>query len=753
MKKLTAWLLTFACLCCLLPAAATSFAEGESNRVYIVPDLGDGATLEEGVLDDLYVVGSLSADKKTFTYTESRMLSFTVTLEEGWSYSTAYSQVFRGDEEHVTVTGVGQDITVTYDAVAGVKIPFASLCSVGIYTEAKELPKMYLTISGDWEDVTKETWVDAEMNLQLGTKAFVSGNFIGACQVKGRGNMSWGKDQKPYSINFEKKTSLLDFPEIKKYCIVTNASDGSYLRNLITYQAYQKLDGIGYVVHAELVKVYLNGDYGGIYTLSERLRISANQVQDVAADAENVTGGYLVEKSVTGKKDDNDVYFKAPYHGHSDSEDIVLFKDPDEPNAEMIAYTKGIIDKMHAAIASDSQTAYLDYVDTASWAEFLIVQEVAKNIDGELKTSCFMYIPSESQTVQFASPWDFDLAYNNDGSANNNGNWTYPDGTSLRVRDSTNTDDPKGWMLLTDNCPWFKKLYNNKPAFKRAVQETYTKYRYTVLQDLYRITYRYAAYLGEYADDDEIRIITDWLDDRLAWLDTQWLLTDYDAPACNINVTAYGDVLITSPDGDNASAAFGKSKFLTFTPAQGFTLGQVLFNGRDVTKELSKGTYTTPYMTGDCEIVVALSSDSLTYGGHITGHGETIDNFTVTLSQDGKKKYSVTSKGDTYTFTGVKSGTYTLTIAKAGYVPDENTVSIFIDSDTKSNVLFLKGDCTLDGAVTADDITLLASHLARIETIEKKKARGAVTLTGDKLSSSDLTLLAKFVAGIVKTLD
>lgn len=749
-KKMAAVLLSLATCLCLLPTTNT-VAASTTSRYYIVPELGEGASISQAELDELYVMGTLSSDKTTFTYTVSRTLTFTVNLEDGWTYNSTYSTVFTGDESHLTMTAGGNAIRVTYRAEAGKSIAFSSLRNVGIYTTPNVLPKMYLTIDMSWEDVNKTEWVDAQMEIVLGTKSFDSGNFIGSCQVKGRGNMSWGKDQKPYSINFEKKTSILDFPAIKKYCIVSNACDGSMLRNLVTYQTYQDLDGITYVVHSEPVQVYLNGDEAGIYILSERLRVSGNQIDDEQATADKVDGAYLIEKTVTGKKDDNDICIKAPYHGHADDEDLLLFKDPDEPTEEMKQYVHDAFFTAHDAIMSSSPTAYQQYIDTASWVDFIIVQEIAKNIDGELKTSCFLYLPSGSTVLQFTSPWDFDLAYGN-SSDDNNGNWSYPDGTSLVVNDAPSADTYDGFMTICGNCPWFVSLYS-KADFNRALKEKYTEYRYTIIEDLQNNINKYAAYLDGYGSKSNTTAFKNWLNGRLEWLDSQWLLDDYQGYDCEMNFSLLGDCLVTSSDGNTGAAGVGDVKTYTFTPAADFTLVQVTFNGRDVTSELVNGKYTTPFISDDCEITVLLASGSLTFSGLITGHGETIDGFTVTLSQNDEVVYSTTSVGDTYTFTDVSTGTYTLTISKDGYVSDVNTVTLYVDDDSKTNVLFLWGDCDLDGYVTAGDVSLLAGHLARSAEISKKKAVGAVTFSGgSRPHAADLTLLSKYVAHIVDDL-
>lgn len=61
----------------------------------------------------------------------------------------------------------------------------------------------------------------------------------------------------------------------------------------------------------------------------------------------------------------------------------------------------------------------------------------------------------------------------------------------------------------------------------------------------------------------------------------------------------------------------------------------------------------------------------------------------------------------------------------------------------------LKGDLNLDGEVDASDLTLLARHVAKIETVAGEALDNA-DVTGDgEVDASDLTMLARFVAKII----
>ena len=260
-KKILAGVLAIVLVCCMLPSVTLSTSALTDNTYYIEPKLGDGASIDRSELNNLYVKGILYKNG-TFTFTETRVLTFTVRLENGWTYSEKYSSVFAGDSGSLVVTKGNGYVTFKYTASSGKSVKFSSLKNVCINTTAAEMPKLYLNVSGSFDRVTKEEWVDCQVRLKLGTKSYNSGDFVGSGQVKGRGNYSWQKDdQKPYSINFKEDVSLLDIPATKKYAIVSTVVDVSLVRNLITYTSSQNLVGIDYVG--------LGSDFDGIEVTPE----------------------------------------------------------------------------------------------------------------------------------------------------------------------------------------------------------------------------------------------------------------------------------------------------------------------------------------------------------------------------------------------------------------------------------------------------------------------------------------------------
>lgn len=395
---------------------------------------------------------------------------------------------------------------------------------------ADALPRLDISIDCDFESVTKDEWVNAKISLQLGTKVFASGNYNGSGKVKGRGNSSWGYDKKPYSIKLDEKASLLDIPKTKKYAIVASYTDSTLMRNYITYKAYQDLIGIDYVPKCEFVDVYLNGKYNGIYILVERISIEKNKINIAEADEDNITGGYLIEKNVHGRVNyKKDQVFDCPYQANQ-VKDYFVLEEPEiedtELRREVLQYLNVYMQRLHNSVMGFSSEQYTEYIDEDSWVDFVIVQEISKNIDGNLKTSCWMYKERDNNKLYMTALWDFDLAY---GIVN----WSNADEERNDASDCPGSGTYEDFMIINSSCPWIKKLYQ-QDEFRELLTERYTCYRTTVIAELQALIPEQAAYLAKAEDANNklwkknfslgVANLQTWLNGRLEWLDEVWLI-------------------------------------------------------------------------------------------------------------------------------------------------------------------------------------------------------------------------------------
>ncbi len=493
----------------------------------VTPELSEGLTLADGA--DLTVNGSVLGDM--FIFDETKTLSFTANIDEGWSYSEKYSEVFKGDSAYVRIAKENGAVKVTYEAKNGRAVPVSALKNVKLNASADKLASLFIEVDCKTDEITKEEWTDATFELKLGSKKYESGEYGGVGRIKGRGNTSWTKSkQKPYSITLNEKASWCDIPETRKYALITTSLDSSLMRNYIMYKSAVGLDGIAYTVKCEMINVYINNSSFGVYTLCERVAAEKNKIDIEEATPQNINGGYVIEKNISDKIDfETEAWFECPYQANV-NEDYFTCKDPDEKevNAEMRGYLEGLMQKLHDAVMGTSGEDYTKYIDVDSWIDFAIMQEIAKNVDGNFKTSCFLVKPENSEILEMTALWDFDYAF---GNLNSNNAGEHND----RV-DCPNADTAEGFMIINSSNPWYKALYE-KPEFKAKLCEVYAEYKDTVIKDLTDYLYEGSAYIESTISKDKkwvdsadvaksVQNLKSWIENRIEWLDSQWLETE-----------------------------------------------------------------------------------------------------------------------------------------------------------------------------------------------------------------------------------
>ena len=212
-------------------------------------------------------------------------------------------------------------------ATATVKAGRVTLTKTFTVTKAGNISAIF--ISGLKEETNKAK--DADINWINATKSNVGANgqlakvnangdvtvTADVKKMKGRGNTSWGAavdgnaatDKKPYNITLDKKATLidgLDYNE-KKWCLIANNyADFSGVNNYMAYTMYQEIGGNS-AMHVEPVDLYVNGEYRGIYLVTDKVEIGTNRVNVTAPDYSTEKG--TSESQVRVIVDNYDTHF------------------------------------------------------------------------------------------------------------------------------------------------------------------------------------------------------------------------------------------------------------------------------------------------------------------------------------------------------------------------------------------------------------------------------------------------------------
>ena len=266
-------------------------------------------------------------------------------------------------------------------------------------------------------------------------------------QMKSRGKNSFTYTKKPYEFKLEEKAPLGGMHKDRTWILLANYVDASMLRNQITLDLCREI-GLPYSVHCAPADVWVNGEYLGLYLLTEKIQIKKHRVNitnleeameqvnsepldsfkkssikngplpfmkgyEIPNDPEDITGGYLITIEKPYRMD------KFGYVGVGTNKNLYFrVKEPTYPSLAEIRYLADRIGGMHDAVfAEDGRDPatgkhYSEFLDVNSFALKFLVDDMSKNFDAAAGSQ-YMYKDSDKvDPLFYAGPaWDYDIAY------------------------------------------------------------------------------------------------------------------------------------------------------------------------------------------------------------------------------------------------------------------------------------------------------------------------------------------------------
>lgn len=233
--------------------------------------------------------------------------------------------------------------------------------------------------------------------------------------IKGRGNYTWRDfDKKPYKIKFDVKQKVLGMPNNRHWCLLAGADDNlGFLRNPVGYMVSKALQ-LRWTPRMQPVEFVLNGQYMGLYFLTEHVRIASNRVKIVEqADSETkpdaITGGWLVE--IDNYPSENNIAF------YEDNGQYVMvsLREPEVLSNAQRSYLEEQMYGINDALYASRSERLEQLVDMTEAAKYYLVQEILEDCES-YHGSCFLYKDRDSLGVadkwKFGPVWDFGNAYN-----------------------------------------------------------------------------------------------------------------------------------------------------------------------------------------------------------------------------------------------------------------------------------------------------------------------------------------------------
>jgi hypothetical protein len=287
------------------------------------------------------------------------------------------------------------------------------------------LPVVYINTAGGAAIVSKTDYVDATYWIR--PAGAVDFDAVGKAesqlplQIRGHGNYTWSLfEKKPYRLKLARGQSLLGMNSGRHFVLLAHADDKvAFLRNTVGFELSRRM-GLPFTPEQQPVEVVLNGDYIGLYFLTENIRVDTSSVNIVEqengeTDLERVTGGWLVE--IDNNRADNQL--ELDVKGIALEWLWVTYHSPDELSAVQRDYLYNQFEAIKKAVymSGKSSTAWEELIDIESLARFYIIQEVLDHTEAFLG-SCYLWKDRGDQRWKFGPVWDFGHAFTTNHSKN-----------------------------------------------------------------------------------------------------------------------------------------------------------------------------------------------------------------------------------------------------------------------------------------------------------------------------------------------
>ena len=355
----------------------------------------------------------------------------------------------------------------------------------------------------------------------------------------------------PYRIKFDKKTNMLGLnngAECKSWVLLK--SDWDLIRNDIAFRFGRTIMGdSNFCSDGQLVHLYVNEEFQGVYELCEQCQINPNRV-DISEPAEGYTDtdiGYYLELDNYATSDEDNHYISmdyekatvtdingetrqfvpAEYSIKNDlySQNQIDFIDKYLNNLFKIVYEACEngkyykFDENYDLVDSDVTTAeeaVSNVMDIDSVRDMYILYEIVHDYDcgeGSFYMCVDLSKDSKCPKLKFTSPWDFNWAYNDSTEKYYAGAFTDKNFVAKKG------DRSNPWFIILCKQDWFMD----------AVKEKWTEMSQEKLLQGCIKTER--EYLKEYDADlrkgeewgpDSAEDLFNWIENRIYWLNSQW---------------------------------------------------------------------------------------------------------------------------------------------------------------------------------------------------------------------------------------
>ena len=373
------------------------------------------------------------------------------------------------------------------------------------------LPMVWLT-TNNREDISVSDLVyEAKLKIVENARTRGAGDVIEAnARLKAIGPLSWvsskldgssqmGKNNYRFTINAA--YSVLDDPMNTTWELLSNAKDATMLHTQTGFHL-GKISNLHFTPHFHFADLMLNERYFGTYLLGESIDYTNNRTGVES-------NGFIVKIDASNGR----TYFKT-----DNLEQPVTIVSPtvfsgDEDYQFISNYVRSAESALFGSNFTDATEGWQRYLDMDSFVDWYLINEIAKNLDGDFGAECYMNMKRDGK-LRMGPLWKMERSFG--------------------YGDSSTSD------FVIKNVKWYNRLFQD-PAFVAKVKERFT-YFYNHKNDILKeidadVSYlrnaipennnKWEVFSGSSADDvrkkyqKEVTTMKSWIEKRMDWLNDE----------------------------------------------------------------------------------------------------------------------------------------------------------------------------------------------------------------------------------------
>ena len=306
--------------------------------------------------------------------------------------------------------GQTQLLTRLNDATE-ISFSLETIDSLGFYSapEATEKDKyqtfqMFVFTQGGQAINTKDYYIPCYIGLN-GRDSYAN-RWLHA-GIRGRGNSTWEwYAKKPYRIKLDEKEKMLGIDKAKSWVLLANYRDVTDMMNTYVFELGRMM-GLPYTNHTRYVELFVNGNYVGVYQLTEQIQQNKNRVN--VSDERGILLTLDVDDGPAEASSATNNFWTKGYAMPA----AVKYPDDELLTPERRDSIRDVFAQLETAIKDRNYAAAASLLDMESFARYVLIQEFFYNVELSAPRSVFIHKDGDGPWVM-GPLWDADAGFDFD---------------------------------------------------------------------------------------------------------------------------------------------------------------------------------------------------------------------------------------------------------------------------------------------------------------------------------------------------